>query len=70
MPIPLHHVDLLRIAEDARLALDGMDAAAAGIAAAMRAHTLDPDGAYQLIHLLNEGLKARLDALVAALGER
>jgi len=58
---------LSQLAEDARLSLDAFDAAGAGIAAAMRAHTLDPDGACQLLTLANDAMKAKLDALVNAL---
>lgn len=59
--------DLQRIAEDVRLGLEAIDAAGAGIAAAMRSNTMDPDGAYHLLRLVAEPLKAKMDALVAAL---
>jgi hypothetical protein len=55
------------LAEDARAGLDAFDAAAAGIGAAMRSSTLDADAACQLLSLLNETMKRRLDALVDAL---
>jgi len=60
---------LSHLAEDARLGLDAFDAAGAGIAAAMRENTLDPDGACQLLTLANEAMKAKLDALVNALAK-
>lgn len=65
----LHPSHLLRLAEDARLGLDAFDAAGAGIAAALRAHTLDADGAQQLLHLINESMKTKLDTLVSELAK-
>lgn len=73
MPEPVTRLgrrDLLRLAEEIRVDLDSIDAAGAGVAAAMRMHTMDPDGAHAMLHLLGEALKTKVDALVLALGER
>lgn len=56
------------MAEAARADADAIDAAGAGISAAMRADTIDADGAGALLHLVSESMKAKLDALVEAIG--
>jgi hypothetical protein len=68
VPVPIRSI--ARRAEDLRLGLDGLDAAAAAIAAGMRANTLDPDGVYQLLHMTTRALKADADALIAAVGQQ
>ncbi len=68
VPVPIRPV--ARRAEDLRLALDGLDTAGAGIAAGLRANTLDPDGVYQLLHMTTRVLKADADALIAAVGQQ
>ncbi len=57
------HRSATRQIEDLRLALDGLDAAAAAIAAALHANTLSPDGVYQLLQLATRALQADVDAL-------
>lgn len=58
--------DILRLAENMRQDLGAVDAAGAGICAAMRNSTMDPDGAHALLQALHDQLEAKLDALVAA----
>lgn len=46
--------------------IGAVDAAGAGICAAMRNSTIDPDGAHALLQAIHDQLEAKLDALVAA----
>lgn len=70
LPPLIHPSHIVQLVEEARIGLEALEAAAIGIAAGMRASTMDPDGAYHLLHTVSESMRVKLDRVTDALADQ